>query len=114
MLPSSSKPKGKGKRGKHFLDQTAALGLAESIAGLQEEKSQIKVKKNQIAQSSQLPAERPPRVSTSKAKLKETKALLAAKRSETKKAKNKRRKQLKQDGDEPPAPPPSKKRVSFA
>ncbi|KAJ7119132.1 hypothetical protein C8R44DRAFT_737957 [Mycena epipterygia] len=101
MAKSSSKAGGQGKRPKQFLDQSAARGLAESIANTQEQKSQIKVEKHQVAQ-------------------KEAKAILAAQRSESKKARNKRRKQLKQTasaphGDNvPSSPPPAKKRVSFA
>ncbi|KAF8209323.1 hypothetical protein K438DRAFT_1810842 [Mycena galopus ATCC 62051] len=110
---------GQGKQPKRFLDQSAALGLAESIAGIQERKSQIKVeKKHQLAQVGQSRPERSPRISESKTKLKETKALIAAQRSESKKARNKRRKGPKQP---PPAlhgdvsaPGPVKKSVSFA
>ncbi|KAF8177582.1 hypothetical protein K438DRAFT_1845597, partial [Mycena galopus ATCC 62051] len=66
---------GQGKQPKRFLDQSAALGLAESIAGIQERKSQIKVgKKHQLAQVGQSRPERSSRISESKTKLKETKA----------------------------------------
>ncbi|KAJ7310597.1 hypothetical protein DFH08DRAFT_898570 [Mycena albidolilacea] len=107
---------GKGKQPKRFLDQSAALGLAESIAGIQEQKSQIKTEKHQVAQIGQPRPERSPRISESKAKLKETKALLAAQRSESKKARNKRRKGLKLSSstDASSMPPAAKKSVSFA
>ncbi|KAJ6606027.1 hypothetical protein DFH09DRAFT_677 [Mycena vulgaris] len=116
---SSTKAGGQGKRPKQFLDLTAARGLAESIADIQEQKSQIKVEKHQIAQIGQPRPERSPRISESKAKLKEAKATLAAQRTESKKARNKRRKQLKQStsapqGDDAPTAPPAKKSVSFA
>ncbi|KAJ6567079.1 hypothetical protein B0H19DRAFT_717851 [Mycena capillaripes] len=108
-----------GKRSKQFLDPMAARGLAESIADIQEQKSQIKVeKKHQLAQIGQSRPERSPRISESKAKLKETKALIAAKRSESKKARNKRRKSLKKSSSPPrgdsSSTPLVKKRVSFA
>ncbi|KAJ7184609.1 hypothetical protein C8R46DRAFT_1064632 [Mycena filopes] len=113
----STKAGGEGKRPKQFLDLTAARGLAESIADLQEQKSHNKVEK--LAQVRQPRPERPHRISESKVKLKETKALLAARSSESKKARNKRRKTQKQStatpnpGDNAPAPP-RKKSVSFA
>ncbi|KAJ7119149.1 hypothetical protein C8R44DRAFT_189313 [Mycena epipterygia] len=120
MAKSSSKAGGQGKRPKQFLDQSAARGLAELIANTQEQKSQIKVEKHQVAQIGQPRPKQSPRISESKAKLKEAKAILAAQRSESKKARNKRRKQLKQTAsaphgdDAPSSPPPAKKRVSFA
>ncbi|KAJ6500831.1 hypothetical protein C8R45DRAFT_979285 [Mycena sanguinolenta] len=99
---------GKGKQPKRFLDQSAALSLASSIAGIQEKKSQTRAERNQLAQVGQSRPERPSRLSKSKAKLKETKALIAAQRSESKKARNKRRKGL----NESSVPP--RKSVSFA
>ncbi|KAF7359049.1 hypothetical protein MSAN_01245800 [Mycena sanguinolenta] len=74
---------GKGKQPKRFLDQSAALSLASSIAGIQEKKSQTRAEKNQLAQVGQSRSERPSRLSKSKAALKETKALIAAQRSKT-------------------------------
>ncbi|KAJ7700681.1 hypothetical protein B0H17DRAFT_209903 [Mycena rosella] len=118
MVKSSTKAGGQGKRPKQFLDQSAARGLAESIADIQEQKSQIKVEKHQTAQIGKPRPERLPRISESKAKLKEAKAHLAAQRSESKKARNKRRKQSKQSDSAPlgdaPSAPPAKKQVSFA
>ncbi|KAF7353899.1 hypothetical protein MVEN_01075800 [Mycena venus] len=110
---------GKGKQPKRFLDHSAALGLAESIADIQEHKSHIKVEKHQLAQIGQSRPERSPRISESKAKLKETKALIAAQRSESKKARTKRRKSLNKSTlalprDASAAPLAKKKRVSFA
>ncbi|KAJ7071792.1 hypothetical protein B0H15DRAFT_957528 [Mycena belliarum] len=118
MAKPSSKAGGQGKRPKRFLDQSTARGLAESIGDIHEKKSQIKVEKHQTAQLGQSRPERSPRISESKAKLKEAKALLAAQRAEAKKARNKRRKDLKQPSSAPdgalPAAPPAPKRVSFA
>ncbi|KAJ7684312.1 hypothetical protein DFH06DRAFT_1312751 [Mycena polygramma] len=118
MSHSSDKAKGKGKRPKRFLDQSAARSLAESIAGVQEEKASIKVEKHHLAQIGQSRPERSPRKSASKVKLKETKALIAAQRSESKKARNQRRKSLKQSTSTPngnaASAPPIKKSVSFA
>ncbi|KAJ6555387.1 hypothetical protein DFH09DRAFT_1492637 [Mycena vulgaris] len=59
--------------------------------------------------------ERSPRISESKAKLKEAKAILAARRTESKKARTKRRK-LKQStsapqGDDAPTAPPAKRKI---
>ncbi|KAJ7061474.1 hypothetical protein C8F01DRAFT_1137508 [Mycena amicta] len=116
MAPKSA---GKGKQPKHFLDQTAALGLAESIAASQEQKAQKKVEKRaQIAHAQPQPRTAP-RISESRIKLKKTKALIASKVSETKKARKKRRKELEQSSSSraaPPSPPPpsTKKSVSFA
>ncbi|KAJ7932765.1 hypothetical protein B0H13DRAFT_769629 [Mycena leptocephala] len=136
MSHPSVKAKGKGKQPKRFLDQTAALGLAESIADKQEQKSHIKAEKHQLAQIGQSRPERSPQISESKAKLviirpplaisvqlnwvtqKQTKALIAAQRFELKKARNKRRKNLKQSTSVPNGDAsstlPEKKRVSFA
>ncbi|KAJ7765674.1 hypothetical protein B0H16DRAFT_1523941 [Mycena metata] len=110
---SSTKAGGEGKRPKKFLDQSAALSLATSIA---EQKSHKTAEK--LAQVRPPPPERSPRKSIKKVKLKETKALLAAQISESKKAKNKRRKTQRQsgttsNGDDVPTPP-MKKSVSFA
>ncbi|KAJ6630355.1 hypothetical protein B0H10DRAFT_1984306 [Mycena sp. CBHHK59/15] len=89
----------------------AARELAESIAGAQEQKSQIRVGQQRPELSS--------RISVSKTKLKETKSLLAARQSESKKARNQRRKQLKKTSDQhhgapPLTVPPARKKVSFA
>nr|GAT43735.1 predicted protein [Mycena chlorophos] len=77
----------KGKQPKRFLDQTAALGLAESIAEVQEQKAQKKVEKH--SQISASPPNRTRQISESKTKLKQTKALLALRVSEVKKARKK-------------------------
>ncbi|KAJ7290226.1 hypothetical protein C8J57DRAFT_338771 [Mycena rebaudengoi] len=119
MPKSKLKAGGPGKQPKHFLDQTAVRQLAESIAGVQEQKSQIKVEKHQHAQAGQPRPDRTSgRVSESKVKLKQTKALLSAKLSEAKRAKSKRRKLLKQSASTAPAEVTpaalTKKKVSFA
>ncbi|KAJ7041906.1 hypothetical protein C8F04DRAFT_1176568 [Mycena alexandri] len=100
---SSTKAGGVGKRPKKFLDQSAALSLATSIA---EQKSHKTAEK--LTQCAKL----------TPVTQKKTKALLAARISESKKAKNKRRKTQRQsretlNGDDVPTPP-MKKSVSFA
>ncbi|KAF7298297.1 hypothetical protein MKEN_01354200 [Mycena kentingensis (nom. inval.)] len=107
------KTNGKGKQPKNFLDLNAARGLAESIADSLEKKTQKKVDKRAQATHAQPHSPALPRKSESRIKLKETKALLAAKQSESKKARKKRRKQLS-SSDPAPAPTEPKKRVSFA
>ncbi|KAF9460914.1 hypothetical protein BDZ94DRAFT_1323746 [Collybia nuda] len=94
--------KGKGKQIKRFLGQNDALKLAASIAGMQEEKSLSKVEKHHQAQVGQPHEDRGPRMSTSRVKLKETKALLAAQRSRVKKDKAKLRKQMQTSSNNPP------------
>jgi len=118
VLPSLSE---NGKKPKRFLGKNDTLQLATAIAGAQEKKASSKAQRIHIARSSQ--RESPgPRLSASKAKLKETKALLAAQRSRKKndKAKLKKRDDLSRD-DASHASGPSTaklkkpiKRVSFA
>ncbi|KAL4267553.1 hypothetical protein AB1N83_001061 [Pleurotus pulmonarius] len=105
-----------GKRRKHFVeDKLEALRLAEAIGGAQEEKAQIKAEKRQRESHPDRP--RRVQVSPAKVKLKETKALIAARQAQIKKHKAKQRKQAK-DGAlsevTPLTTPPTKKKVSFA
>ncbi|RDB19411.1 hypothetical protein Hypma_013547 [Hypsizygus marmoreus] len=94
----STHAKGRGKQPKRFLERNDALELAASIADLQEEKSLSKAEKHHHAQAGQ-PQEDPKlKISASKLKLKETKALLAAKRTQVKKEKIKLKKQRSADG----------------
>ncbi|KDQ34209.1 hypothetical protein PLEOSDRAFT_163919 [Pleurotus ostreatus PC15] len=92
-----------------------ALRLAEAIGGAQEEKAQIKAEKRH--QESRPNRTRRVQASTAKVKLKETKALIAARQAQIKKHKAKQRKQAK-DGAlseiAPPTTPSTKKKVSFA
>ena len=111
----AGKQKGKGKQKKIFLDSDAALQLAESIGGSKEDVTRDKVSKHQSASHNPKPKQSRP--SEAKLKLKETKALLAAKRSQ--KRKDKRRQGKGQDEHKGQASPPKepsvlKKRVSFA
>ncbi|TFK24623.1 hypothetical protein FA15DRAFT_669345 [Coprinopsis marcescibilis] len=82
---SKRQAKGKGKQKKQFLNNEAALRLAESIGTGREEESKHKAEKRQRVE----PAgkAKPRKVSETKLKLKETKAMLAARRSMNKKSK---------------------------
>ncbi|KAF9494436.1 hypothetical protein BDN71DRAFT_991421 [Pleurotus eryngii] len=115
---------GHEKRRKHFVeDKSEALRLAEVIGGAQEEKAQIKAEKRRQKpppiwrQESRPNRTRRVQVSAAKVKLKETKALVAARQAQIKKHKAKQRKQAK-DGVlselAPPTMPPTRKKVSFA
>ncbi|KAG6872730.1 hypothetical protein C0995_007133 [Termitomyces sp. Mi166 len=120
VVPTS----GKGKQPKHFLNQDAALDLAAVIAEAQEEKSLSKAAKNhQIQAGHPRGFDQKPKLSVSKMKLKETKALLAARRAHHKRGKAKLRKQRDQtsnaDGGESkptiaPKGSQTRKKVSFA
>ncbi|CAK5263946.1 unnamed protein product [Mycena citricolor] len=120
MVKTPKKSGGKGKQPKTFLDHDATRGLAESIAGMKEQKSHSKVARlSQAVPSRRDPATPKPK-SESKIKLKEAKAILAAKSSSLKKDRKKRRKELtgrapaaSQDSPNITAQP-MKKRVSFA
>ncbi|KIJ98042.1 hypothetical protein K443DRAFT_681091 [Laccaria amethystina LaAM-08-1] len=117
------------KKGKHFLAKNEALELAVSIAGVQEQKALGKAEKHHQAQPCQRNIDNDkPRLSNSKLKIKETKALLAAQRARSKKDKAKKRKRLSQDATSPPndgdghahvgllspTTKPARKKVSFA
>ncbi|KAG6915292.1 hypothetical protein DXG01_012270 [Tephrocybe rancida] len=113
---------GKGKQPKRFLNKDAALDLAAAIAGVQEEKTLSRAERNHQTQARQpQKSDQKPRISASKVKLKETKALLAAQRTHSKRKKVKRRKEREQISDQAvdeSAPVASKtqarRRVSFA
>ncbi|KAF8162659.1 hypothetical protein B0H34DRAFT_671841 [Crassisporium funariophilum] len=87
----------KGKRPKHFLEKNEALMLAASIAEVQEKKSSTRTEKHHKLQAGQ-PKEVQKPGSSAKAKIKETKALLASKRARAKKDKAKLRKRRANDG----------------
>lgn len=116
--------KGKERKPKRFLGKNDTLQLATAIASDQEKKSLRKAERIHHFHSSQ-PQSQKPRLSTSKARLKETKALLAAQRSQMKNEKAKLRKGRPQealssdDASHEPVnsttkPKASGKRVSFA
>ncbi|KAG6864235.1 hypothetical protein C0991_011154 [Blastosporella zonata] len=93
---------GKGKQPKHFLNKDAALDLAAAIAGVQEEKTLSRAEKHHQTQ-------------------KETKALLAARRTQNKREKVKRKKEREhtstseiRDESINKEVPQTRKRVSFA
>ncbi|TFK65174.1 hypothetical protein BDN72DRAFT_845882 [Pluteus cervinus] len=111
------------RKHKHFLDKNEALTLATSIAGVHEQKAIRKVQSHQAQLDHR--EDRPTRISSSKKKLKETKALLAAQRAQAKKRRNQERKQKPKPQDETPtmsrggaapdpAPEKPRKRVAFA
>ncbi|EDR10730.1 uncharacterized protein LACBIDRAFT_324587 [Laccaria bicolor S238N-H82] len=117
------------KKGKHFLAKNEALELAASIAGAQEQKALRKAEKHHQAQPHHRNTDdEKPRLSNSKLKIKETKALLAAQRARSKKDKAKKRKRRSQDATFPPddndgharvgllsaTTKPARKKVSFA
>ncbi|KAK0493307.1 hypothetical protein EDD18DRAFT_1356730 [Armillaria luteobubalina] len=117
--------KGKGKKPKRFLESQDTLDLAVSIGELQESKSKGRSDKR----PTQLPRPESTRTEkqSSKSRLKEKKAILAAQRSKLKREKAKSRKQIgthsagtghKTSNDEKEQPSTDRsaprKRVSFA
>ncbi|KAK0186062.1 hypothetical protein F5146DRAFT_1069107 [Armillaria mellea] len=120
-----AKAKGKGKKPKRFLESQDTLDLAVSIGELQESKSKGRSDKRHA----QLTRPESTRIEkqSSKSRLKEKKAILAAQRSKLKKEKAKSRKQIgshgtgtgdKTSNDEKEQPSTDRsaprKRVSFA
>ncbi|GLB35664.1 hypothetical protein LshimejAT787_0212290 [Lyophyllum shimeji] len=89
-------PRNKGK-GKRFLDNDAALDLAAAIADAQEGKSLNKVEKHRQVQAVHPRVDQKSKPSSSKLKLKQTKARLVAQRTQVRKEKTKRRKQHSED-----------------
>ncbi|KAH0585649.1 hypothetical protein H2248_008871 [Termitomyces sp. 'cryptogamus'] len=92
---------GKGKQPKNFLNQDAALDLAAVIAEAQEEKTLSKATKNhQLQAGHPHGVDQKSKLSGSKMKLKETKALLAAQRAHHKREKTKLKKQRERTSNE--------------
>ncbi|KAG6812257.1 hypothetical protein H0H92_003713 [Tricholoma furcatifolium] len=109
---------GKGKQTKQFLNKDAALDLAAVIAGAQEEKALSRVEKTHQIQGGQSRGADKPKVSASKAKLKETKALIAAQRTHNKRERIKRKKQRNEEPEKTKSDGKNmvetRKKVSFA
>jgi len=102
------------KKSKHFLEQKEALELATSIGEVQEVKALTKAEKHHQAQPGHPRPERIPKVSMSKRKIKDTKALIAARRARSKKDRAKSRR-VTSGGtlEQKPAQATSRKSVSF-
>jgi hypothetical protein len=120
----SSQLQGSGKKSKRFLGQEDSIALALAAANTQEEKvSKLLERHHKRPQDYKTDIDKQAKVSrksTSKAKLKETKAMIAAERARSKKERVKRKNAARQPVTDGTAPSKSdkeletRKRVSFA